>query len=214
MEYDYMSKKHSFHHLYKILPPSDLKMSVLCAFNGAKYHLDQAKQLFAEGKERYSQFRSNQCLWEIRAFFWELSASYEITLQWVNQEFGLGLEEHQVSHEKVVNASPKKQIRRWKKVKEYLEETGDSEWYFEVKTYRNFNIHRDFTFFEALVTPSQPFDANAPTEEDHLEMLQIIPVREGQQYGGDVFDHLDIYTEEMANFRRRIFSLPDEIKET
>jgi hypothetical protein len=211
-----MPAKFPFHRLHRILPVMDLSEQAKVAFGGAKYHLERARALAPRDK-RYDEFapNSNQFYWELRAFFWEITASYEIILQWANQEFdlrfkGRKLADHKVTHEKIVDKETvaHRDTSRWEEVKKTLEDAGNSKWYFEMYAYRNFNIHRAFTLLQVAVIMPEPFNANAPIEEGSLLAIQINPAREGQERG-DLFKHLDHYVEEMALLGRRIFEKTD-----
>jgi hypothetical protein len=201
-----MTTKHDYHECFGITLETDLAKDAARAFNGAKYHLDRAKQMASKGKEGYAQFRHDQFDWEIRAFFWELTASYESILQWANREFDLKLQETRVDQKTVLEALAHREPARWHKTKMYLEEAGNSAWYFEIKAYRNFNIHRAFTPLPFVVRMPEPFDANGTIDKGQIVHHQLYPAREGQECT-ELFSTLARYINEMASLGNRIFTL-------
>src|SRR5262245_46956187 len=65
-----------------ILPPVDLASDAPAALQGAHYHLQQLRRFISDG---LPQTAVNPFHFHLRAFFWELVATFDSMLQWVNQ---------------------------------------------------------------------------------------------------------------------------------
>jgi len=179
-----------------IWPCIGLQDNALSALAGAQYHLDKVKELVAsravqtlwqkdksldEQARRGLQRELNQFHWHLRAFLWELVAARDTALQWVNQAYGLGIEEAKVTWP-VVKSEAQKQCK-WCEQLDKLEKGVESDQYFEIREYRNF-AHRAFLLVYA------DYDEN-----NNLSCLCLVPVREGQQQNFDLIAHLTNYLE-------------------
>jgi hypothetical protein len=187
-----MTARHKAHRMMKRLGVLDGTALALSAFNGASYHLDRITEVINRAEERAVEAADgvnhplflnatevNEVHWQVRSFFWELVGAFDMMLQWVNERFYLGLEEGQVTWARIPTRADKDQVE-WDRVRKILEIAWDSEWYFEVRTYRNFS-HRSFLMLTSLVpTRGRP-------------QLFLEHAREGQPYYEDVRVHLKRY---------------------
>jgi hypothetical protein len=190
----------------RILPPIELRSNAGSALLGARYHLEEAGRLAqTRGVEtlwqqesgldsetrRQLQHDVNRFHWHVRAFFWELVATYDTLLHWANQMLDLGISEHKVSRDEVM-AQAEKQGKYSPELQE-LTKVYESEWYFEVRQYRNF-AHRAFLFIQG------EYDAN-----NKLVLQWLLPAREGQRENYQALLQLDDYLAQMGNLVQRIF---------
>lgn len=117
----------------------------------------------------------DELLWRTRAFFWELVGAFDMFLQWANDHFQLGLSEGDVKWSKMPNTSPVDQ-GEWSKMRAALENAYNSEWYFEIRTYRNY-AHRSVLHVQALVPKTsgeaQVFLPHARRDQPYYEHLPI-----------------------------------------
>lgn len=191
-----MTVTQKFDPWHSIPSVADLSQHAVSAYDGAKYHLERARQLAAEGREQYGRFDTKQ-------FFWELASCYEIMLQWANREFDLGISEPKVNYKKVMQDTPNYRAADWPKIKRHLQEAYASDWHFALRAYRNFNIHRAFSCIQVVVRQPEPFDPDVPLEGGQLAFLQIGLAREGQSTG-DIFALLDNYVDKMADLGQKL----------
>jgi hypothetical protein len=186
------------------------------AFIGAKYHLDKIIELSAnpciqtnwqyennldDRKKEKLQADLNQFFWHIRGFFWELVASFDTILQWVNQKYELGEKEDKVRWDNINtgNCKSKELQAEWEKKHEILEDAWQSEWYYEVNKYRNFS-HRAFLYVQT------EFDYHYGKSGPTLEKIWLLPAREGQPEYADLITQLSNYMVKMNNLGRQLFS--------
>jgi len=185
------------------------------AFAGAQFHLEKIKVLLNrpamqtnwiddssldEATKKTLAFEGNQLHWHIRAFFWELVATFDTLLQWENYRYDLGIQE-----EKVIWAEIKKNSNKAKKNhldwdREYglLEDAWNSDWFFEVTNYRNF-AHRSFIFINA------EYNGFYGKQKPKLITIFLTPARVGQQEYVDIFTCLTGYLKKMQELKERIF---------
>lgn len=198
----------------KIAPVHDLADSALTAFQGARYHLDALKTslekpgmqtLWKESSDlsaderRSNQNTLNAFHWHLRAFFWELVGAFDATLLWANARFGLGSPERNVKWGTVRESPASINADKWLDKKAVLENAWESDWFFEVREYRNF-AHRSFLLIQAEYMPSKSGGLN------ELHFITLLPARVGQAPVRDLIDHLSEYHERMRELGERIFS--------
>ena len=153
-----MSKvKFEQHKLLRIVPAMDLRAAVFSSIWGARHHYERIKQLSEkpsmqilrknedadDATKRRARQEVNQFHWHMRALFWEVVAAFDITLQWANKKYRLGIDEREVHWDSICKKA--KDSHKWCKEFEVLKQVWESEWYFEVRGYRNF-AHRAFLF--------------------------------------------------------------------
>ena len=203
------------HRRFRIVPAMPLDTLAHSAFIGAAYHLGRIKKLASSpcmqtmwkdddslenATKKRLQADVDQFHWHVRAFFWELVASFDTMLQWVNQRFELSVPEDKVRwstiHEKAAEA--RKDQAEWNKKHALLESAWDSAWYYEIRQYRNF-AHRAFIFVNAEYNGN--YGKNKPT----LKKVWLTPAREGQQEYVDIVLHLLNYLEEISQLGEKIF---------
>jgi hypothetical protein len=146
-----------------ILPPVDLASHARAALQGAQYHLQQLGLLIDEGLPVTASKRFH---FHLRAFFWELVATFDSMLQWVNQARRLGLKERDVCWQSVREAADQADLQSSEL--EALRVAFDSEWFFEARQYRNFS-HRAFQFVQVEREP-----------DGSLTLIWLLPSRDGQ----------------------------------
>jgi len=206
--------KHEFHHLYRIFPAMDLVAHAGFAFGNANEHfvriIDLLKTpgmqtLWEEDKtldERTKAERgaeSNAFHRHLRALLWELVASFDTILQWANQEYQLGVDEHLVKFTALPAIAGRKQ-QEWDKKRALLEEAWNSAWYFEVRAYRNFT-HRAFPNVTAVIV--------SEAAGDRAIHVDLFPVRRGQPEHVPIQDHLRSYLEKMQELGLAVLPIAD-----
>jgi len=202
------------HRLFRIVPAMELDKFSFSAIAGARYHLEKiAENLNSAGMQRYwgddleiddltrrkLQANINVFHWHLRAFFWELVASFDTMLQWANQRFDLGLQEDKVKWEKIPRTAGKDQAE-WDKKYAILESVWESSWYFEVRMYRNF-AHRAFLFVQSEFEEQK----TSHKSSHQLKMTWLLPVREGQQEYRIIMEQLQYYLERMRHLWEVLF---------
>jgi hypothetical protein len=147
----------------RITPAHDLKDAALTTFQGARYHLDAVQAALttpgvqtlwrddptltdAERSALTRQLNALHC--HIRGFFWELASVFDAILFWANQRFELGLPERDVLWSNVAKEKATIDGPTWARTKAVLKTTWESDWFFEVREYRNF-AHRSFLLLTA-----------------------------------------------------------------
>jgi hypothetical protein len=118
---------------------------------------------------------TNRVHWLLRSYFWELVGAFDMMLQWANDRFARGIPEHDVRWAKMPKtAMPEPKV--WERVRAALKAAWDSEWFFEVRTYRNFS-HRSFLHLTALIPKKggkpQVMLEHARTGQKYYEDLRI-----------------------------------------
>ncbi|MDE2060622.1 MAG: hypothetical protein KGJ27_13020, partial [candidate division NC10 bacterium] len=126
-------------------------------------------------------------------------ATFDTMLQWVNQRYDLGIPEKDVEWLKIQDKAKKAKKDRAELDKKYLilESAWNSNWYFEVRGYRNF-AHRTFLNVQAAIV-KEP-------EGDRLQIAHLFPVREGQRGFVPIQEQLSIYLENMQQLGAAVFS--------
>jgi len=203
------------HQNFQIHPVHELDSLAKCCLIGAKYHLEKIIELHNQigmqtlnnsdlpidkQKQESIQIEINQLHWHIRAFFWELVASFDTILQWVNQEYELGIHERKVNWCEIKKHNSKNNLLQadWSRKKSILEKAWESEWFYEVRLYRNF-AHRAFQFIQS------EYDGDYGREPSTLKKTWLSPAREGQSDYVDIITHLTDYLERMRGLTNRIF---------
>ncbi len=208
------------HPLFTVnLPVMRLDTFAHSAFSGASYHLDQIREIIQKpgmqtmpsdyrdnpslDKElkRQLQVDANLFFWHLRAFFWELVASFDTMLQWANQRYELEIPEHDVRWTTIrqkANSSTRDPTE-WRAKYIALSNAWNSAWYFEVRNYRNF-AHRAFLFTENWYQQHE----EQGKSEYRLSGIQLIPVRQGQPFV-DIMEQLSNYLEEMRRLGAALF---------
>ena len=201
------------HRLLCIVPASDLANTTWFALSGARYHLNtllgilgrpalqrrwQEDPQVSEEQRQSLARNANRFFWHLRAYFWELTATFDHLLQWANQVYGLNITEGTVKWERVKYAKSKATLNQSEWCNKYglLEAAWNSEWLFEVWQYRNF-AHRDVPFME------WEYD-----EKGNLNpsLVCLPPARVGQQPYVPLTDHLRSYLGKMHQLVSSIIS--------
>jgi hypothetical protein len=138
--------------------------------------------------------------WHLRAFFWELEGAFDAILLWSNVRFGLGRNERDVCWRTVKSATAANAPHVWAQKKAILQAVWRSDWFFEVRQYRNF-AHRSYLLLQAEYSPSED-DENAP---HHLRLIHLLPARIGQAQCRDLIEHLSDYHSEMGKVGESMF---------
>jgi len=205
-----IKSKHEYHDLYRIFPAMDLADHAWFAFSNAAEHLRRIRELL--------ESRGMQTLWEedktldertkaerqgevnsfhrhLRSFLWELVASFDTMLQWANQEYQLGVQEHVVRFAELPTRAGKNQ-GEWDRKYALLEGVWNSDWYFEVRAYRNF-AHRAFGNVQTAIV-REPGG-------DRALVAHLFPVRKGQREYVPIQEHLSSYLENMRRLGLAFF---------
>lgn len=203
------------HQLFRVVPAMALDGLAQSAFIGAAYHLERIKELvnspclqtmwrddagIDEATKKSLQADVNRFHWHIRAFFWELVASFDTMLQWVNQRYELGVPEDKVKWSTIHDKAGKAKTNQteWDKKHALLESSWNCTWHYEVRQYRNF-AHRAFVFV------SLEYDFYYGKAKPTLKMIWLTPAREGQLEYIHIVTHLSSYLEEMRQLGQEIF---------
>lgn len=210
-----MVSTHQTRPRFRIVPAMDLDDFAHSAFIGAKYHLEKIKEyinrpsiqtmwnqdnsLDEATKKTYAS-EVNQFHWHVRAFFWELIATYDTILQWANQRYELGLPEGDVKWAEITRRldEAKKDQLEWKHKYALLEDAWNSDWFFEVRQYRNF-AHRAFMFIQA------EYDNYYGKDKPKLKKICLPPARVGQREYVDLATHISEYLDKMSVLGKKIF---------
>ncbi len=192
----------------------DLAAHTHFAFCSAVYHLSRVKELLGtpgmqtlwgedktldEHTRAERQGEVNLFHQHLRAFLWELVATFDTMLQWANQRYDLGIPEKYVEWSKIQETAKKakKDQDEWDKKYLLLECAWNSDWYFEVRGYRHF-AHRAFLHVQAEIVKE--------SEGDRLQIPHLFPVREGQREYVPIQEQLSIYLENMRQLGEAVFS--------
>lgn len=173
------------------------------AIKGAYVHLRAIQRLLkhvppqAHGAVEYASPLSDpvvmeQIMWRTRAFFWELVGAFDMFLQWANDHFVLGLAGDKVMWAAMPTSSSRDQAG-WTAMRKLLEDGYNSEWYYEVRMYRNF-AHRSILPMKSII-PKIPGETQV-----------FLPhARKGQSHYDDIRTQLNSYIEQMLALGRRLF---------
>jgi hypothetical protein len=112
----------------------------------------------------------------------------------VNKTFQLGIDEKDVNWDTVCNLAKNK--HKWSEIFDMLKAVWDSEWYFEVRGYRNF-AHRAFLFVQ--------FEYDEKNGKNKLRHVWLEPAREGQSQV-DALEQSWAYLDRMYNALQRILN--------
>jgi hypothetical protein len=189
------------------LPMLDGKILVTSALSGAEYHLNRLNEIFeiAESRWRLSpdfdhgeiltDAQTNEILWRLRSFFWELVGVFDLMMQWINDSFYLGIRVDKLRWENFT------EILRNNKDNDCISEIHNtlckgwnSGWYFEVRTYRNY-AHRSFL----------PLNSLMPRQPGRILFLLEAAIKDGPPL--IIREGLPKYVEEMRNLCRKVFLL-------
>lgn len=169
------------------------------AVRGAEAHLEALRKLLGRNgstieRNRLSTNERDALHWRVRAFFWELVGAFDLMLQWSNDRFQLKLPAWRVVWANVIDASADCDPNEWEHVRAALQGAWNSEWYFEVRTYRNY-AHRAFMRADAMTSARQ---------------IQVFlpPARVGQARLIELREHLGGYVGEMLKLGGRVFARP------
>jgi hypothetical protein len=142
--------------------------------------------------------------WRVRSFFWELVGAWDLFQQWVNDTY-LRYDEDKVSMNSIRQAieNGKGSGPGWKEVSELLLAAFESDWHFEIRTYRNYG-HR--SYFQMTNMIQQNTGRNS---------LFLPCARKGQnsQFKG-IVPHLKYYIERMREIGQKIAEIraaPEEV---
>lgn len=155
------------------------------AISGAEIHLIGIEKLLGhndpeDAQVDYASPVNNAAvvdalLWRTRAFFWELVGAFDMFLQSANEQFCLGLAEDKVRWDKMPSTSSVDNDG-WIRMRAVLETAYNSDWYFEVRSYRNY-AHRSIIHVTALVPKNlgttQVFLPHARVGQSHYEDLRV-----------------------------------------
>lgn len=178
----------------------------LSSLNGASYHLakitqilDQAEAVWSRDPDRQNRQlltpkAVNEILWHLRSFFWELVGAFDLMLQWSNEHFQLELSEANVEWRTVQDATSSSEHPSWIKVRQTLRDAWRSDWYFDVRTYRNFS-HRSFLTLTTLT----------PTDPSQRIIVAMEAARENAPMCADIRNELPQFVEAMRALGARVF---------
>ena len=107
------------------------------------------------GPAENGQVAFNNFYHHLRAFFWELTSAFDTLLQLVNRQYELGLDQRDVLWDTV--SKKLSQRRELKPLLRKLAKGYSSEWFTDVREYRNF-AHRGTVAAEVLWFPPNPPD--------------------------------------------------------
>lgn len=118
-------------------------------FRGLRYHMNALNDapfdgggLDAEARKTFNKFYHY-----LRAFFWELCAAFDTLLQEINRRLELGISEREVDWSTVSQALSVRP--KYKRFLSKLSKGYNSDWFSEVREYRNF-AHRGTILIEAF----------------------------------------------------------------
>jgi hypothetical protein len=178
----------------------------LSSLNGASYHLAKITRTLelAEAAWRADPDRENrpplapkevnEVLWHLRSFFWELVGVFDLMLQWSNEHFQLGLSEGDVAWKTVRDATSSSGHPSWIKVRQVLRDAWDSDWHFDVRTYRNFS-HRSFLRLQMLTS----------TDPSRRIIVALDAARENAPMCADIRDEFPKFVEATRALGARVF---------
>jgi hypothetical protein len=187
--------------LFQVCPVMDLREHTVVALEGAAYHLDRIRRLLASqalqtnwrndpnlevARQRALNAQQSHFCWHLRAFFWELVATFDTMLQWANRSFDLGLLESQVRWSDIQNRSSPTRPTEWATTRQDLQTLYESELFWEITQYRNF-AHRAFTLVHS----------GLPVEGRGVAFTFLEPVRQGQRDVQLIESHLTSYLNHM-----------------
>lgn len=206
-----MAIKHTTHRSLTILPMMELKNFAYTSWRGATYHQHKVHQLlnspglqtmWQEDKgldtknQQRMQDQINVFHWHIRAFFWELDAAFDTMLVWCNQKYQLNIAEKNVTWKEVSTRSSAQ--ADWLQKLAILQTAYDSEWFYEVRQYRNF-AHRAYLFGHSEF--DHHYDQSPPT----FVGFRLSPAREGQMLI-ELEGQLSNYVKEMRDVLDAVFA--------
>lgn len=180
------------------------------AFSNAAEHLRRIRELLAspgmqtlweEDKTLDDRTRAerqdevNSFHRHLRSFLWELVASFDTMLQWANQAYQLGVQEHLVHFPRLPTTAGKNQ-GEWDRQYALLEGVYNSDWYFDVRAYRNF-AHRAFGNVQTAIVKE--------AGGDRALIAHLFPVRKGQHEYVPIQEHLSSYLENVRRLGLALF---------
>jgi hypothetical protein len=150
-------------------------------FRGLRHHLKALNDAQLAGGEFDARARDNfnKFYHYLRAFFWELCASFDTLLQEINRRLELSISEREVGWNTVSQALSVKP--EYKKFLSKLSRGFNSEWFTEVREYRNF-AHRG-----TIIVESASLTSDLGTDRrGRLVGLMLRPVSGGRGAGEPV----------------------------
>jgi len=205
---------HKPHDALSILPVMNLYDYTLAAYRGSQYHLSVIDSILSKPEfakflvdknsfteeEKYNFHREeNILIWHIRAFFWELISTFDIMLEWANQKYSLGIPVDKVRWNTIRKASLNigADHDKWLEKYSLLSAAYDSDWFYEIKRYRNF-AHRSFLGVQIEV------DTDYGRSEPKIHMVSLLPAREGQTNSDYLIECLKGYLQHAADLIRGV----------
>ena len=183
----------------RIVPAMDLTNDSRASLAAAHYHLEAVRVAVASPAIQTREWKNdpnldsssrtglthqeNQLHYHLRAFFWELIATWDIILQWMNKRYSLGLREDKVRWKWLQREAKKR--GKYHELKT-LSTAYDSTWFKEVRAYRNL-AHCSFLFVQGDWGP------------EGLNILTLLPVRKDQRLV-HLPDQLTLYWKHMQAF--------------
>lgn len=196
-------KGHKLHPRYLALTRLDAQAwngSAFIALDGAAYHYAMIKSICdanTGGQHGYDEKGDllvfaeagsfNRFQWHLRAFFWEIVSTFDFLAHQINEAFGLGLPEHDISW-KSLPAPNHTSDPRYRQAYALLGSVYGSEWYSEVVIYRNF-AHRAFIPITSVV-----FKKPQPTSRHAWIVME--PAIQARNHHPDVRDKLSEHLDE------------------
>ncbi|WP_343727816.1 hypothetical protein [Burkholderia seminalis] len=133
------------------------------AYRAANNHLNVIEAILGK---RYDEQDSHELLSRLRSFFWELYGVWDLLHAWANIHYKLGLTGSEISPGKVQKKM--KDNPQCAQAYAIVDEAVNSEWFFEVRTYRNY-AHRSYMRAESIVAL-----------DDNSASTFLVRAREGQ----------------------------------
>lgn len=194
---------HETHGELARLPTQSGSSMARFAIKGAEVHLRAIQRLLKHDPmqiDSAAEYASplndpavmEQLVWRTRAFFWELVGSFDMFLQWANDHFALGVAEGRVAWNTMPIASSRNHAE-WTAMRKLLEDGYNSEWYFEVRMYRNF-AHRSILAMTSMI-PKVPGETQ----------VYLPHARKGQANYDDIRIQLSGYIDQMLVLGQRLF---------
>lgn len=155
------------------------------AFEAARAHLEGIRAIANSNDES----RSAELHLRVRAFFWEMVATWELFHNWANEHFKFGL-----GGRKLNPANVQKRLAsdpRCTAVYDVLRSTYESSWLWEVLQYRNY-AHRSYLDMQGL-----------EYQTSGSFQTFLIPCRDGQSYV-PLVEHLASYVEAIAEVGQKL----------
>ena len=205
--------------LLTLVPAMKLEDSVFAALAGAAYHLGRVntyltdltsiKDVLLQGTQRPGSQQEEQRLtnlihWHLRAFLWEMVATFDTLLQWANQRYDLGYEPHQVRWDNIERPKKRNDSDDWRETLRKLKTTNYSSWYTQVCHYRNY-AHWSFHFVQMEYSAEWTENKEHNQANRRITRVWLTPALEGQ-LESDIRQQLPGYYQEMKKVVGEILS--------